>query len=584
MVILPDTGVGNVVDGQYLYTKDLLKLKSMSTGLGPNIFRPATPLRLSAWQEALADHPDRHFSSYILHGISYGFHIGADRALRLRPNLSNMPSVQQHPQLVESQIHAEAKAGRLLGPLPPHLACLVQTNPIGLIPKPHQPGKWRLIVDLSSPTGASVNDAISPDSCHMRYASVLDAAQLILRLGPGTQMAKVDLQNAYRIVPVHPDDHHLLGLRWGQEVYVDTALPFGLRSAPKIFSALADALAWVLHSKGVTYQLHYLDDFLLVGPPNSAECAHSLQLTLLACQELGVPVAAHKTEGPTCRITFLGIQIDSINMELSLPPDKLARITAMVLEWSDKKVATKKQLQSLIGSLSHAATVVIPGRTFLRRLIDTMKIPQRQHHHVRLNRGFQSDIQWWACFLRRWNGRSIVPPQQATHSFWSDASGSWGCGAVSHTLRWFQVQWPDSWQRHHIALKEMIPVVMAVALWGASWSSSTVLAFSDNMAVVCALASGSARDPLLMQLLRCLHFFCAHYQIVIQARHIAGVHNTAADALSRNKHDVFLACLPQAPLTPTTVPQSLVDMLLLNSPDWTSASWRSLFLSILEGH
>ena len=102
-----------------------------------------------------------------------------------------MPSGQQHPQLVESQIHDEATAGRLLGPLPPHLACLVQANPIGLIPKPHQPGKWRLIVDLSLPTGASVNDAISPDSCHMPYASILDAAQLIQHLGPGTQKAKL---------------------------------------------------------------------------------------------------------------------------------------------------------------------------------------------------------------------------------------------------------------------------------------------------------------------------------------------------------------------------------------------------------
>ena len=124
---------------------------------------------------------------------------------------------------------------------------------------------------------------------------------------------------------------------------------------------------------------------------------------------------------------------------------------------------------------------------------------------------------------------------------------------------------------------------MAVAVWGAAWSSYTVLVFSDNMAVVCAISSQSARDLLLMQLLCCLHFFCEHYQIVIQACQIAGILNTAADALSRDKRDVFLACLPQAPLTPSTVPQPLLDMLLLNSPDWTSASWRSLFLSILEG-
>ena len=333
----PDTGIGNVVDGKYLYIQDLLKLEATATGLGPGIFRPATPLRQPAWQRALSSHPDQAFSRYILQGITNGFHIGADRATYFRPNLSNMPSVQQQPQLVEAHLRTEAEAGRLLGPLPLHLARLVQTSPIGLIPKPRQPGKWRLIVDLSSPVGNSVNEAISPDVCHMQYASVLDAARIIRQMGAGSELAKLDLHNAYRMVPVHPDDHPLLGMRWGQDVFIDTALPFGLRSAPKIFAALADALAWILHARWVTIQLHYLDDFLLIGPPNSPAAALALQKTLETCQELGVPVATHKTEGPSCQLTFLGIHMDTVKMELSLLPDKLARISEMVREWSAKK-------------------------------------------------------------------------------------------------------------------------------------------------------------------------------------------------------------------------------------------------------
>ena len=188
------------------------------------------------------------------------------------------------------------------------------------------------------------------------------------------------------MVAVHPDDHGLLGVRWGEEVFIDTALPFGLRSALKIFSAMSDALAWILQARGVTHQLHYLDDFLLLGPPGTSTCARALQCTLDTCQQLGV------TEGPSYQLTFLGIQIDTSKMELSLPPDKLARISATVCEWRGKKAATKRQLQSLIGTLSHAATVVIPGRAFLRRMIDTMKIPKCQHHHVRLNQEFQSDL------------------------------------------------------------------------------------------------------------------------------------------------------------------------------------------------
>ena len=489
---------------------DLFNLEAASTGQGPHNFRPATPLCLPAWRQALANHPDSAFVHYILNGIAHGFHIGAVQFVSSR---RNMPSVQQQPLLVAAHINEELVAGRVLGPLPPHLAKLTHTSSIGLIPKPHQPGKWRLIIDLSSPSGHSINDAISSDHCHMQYASVLDAARLIQQLGVGTLLAKVDLKHAYRIVPVHPDDHPLLGLCWEKEVYIDTALPFGLRSAPKIFSALADALAWILQANGVSYQLHYLDDFLLLGPPDQQTCAQALHRTIQVCQELGVPIAVHKTEGPAPVLPFLGILIDSIRMELSLPPEKGTRITAMVMQWRERKAASKRELQSLIGTLSHAATVVPPGRTFLRRMIETMSIPKCQHHHVRLNAEFQSDIQWWACFLPQWNGRSMFPQAQAAHSFWSDSSGSWGCGAVCNAGHWFQVEWPQSWIQCHIAAKEMVPVVIAVAIWGQAWQSSTIKVRSDNMAVVCALSTGVARDPLLMHLLRCLHFFTAHFKI-----------------------------------------------------------------------
>ena len=147
-------------------------------------------------------------------------------------------SVCQHPQVVEAHIAEEVVRGHLLGPVPRHLVPLRHCSPIGLIPKPQQQGKWQLIVDLSAPAGHSVNDAISPQVAHMRCA----AAQ-IRHLGPGTLMAKVNLKNIYRALPVHADDHPLLAIRWGQDVYLGMALPFGLRSAPEIFFAFANTLA-----------------------------------------------------------------------------------------------------------------------------------------------------------------------------------------------------------------------------------------------------------------------------------------------------------------------------------------------------
>lgn len=560
-------------------------MEATATHTGPKCFKPATPLVLLAWQQALKEHPDPAFVHYILSGLSHGFHIGADRAcLSLRRGPANFASVRQHPQLVEAHIAEEVAAGRLLGPVPDHLVPLCHSSPIGLIPKPHQPGRWRLIVDLSSPAGHSVNDGISPQIVHMHYASVLDAAEIIRHLGPGTVMAKVDLKNAYRVLPVHADDHPLLAIRWDRNMYLDTSLPFGLRSAPKIFSAVADALAWVLHSHGVRHQLHYLDDFLFLGAPASAECAGNLQSALHLCESLGVPVASHKTEGPSTSLTFLGIQLDSVAMQLSLAPDKLARIRGMVLSWRSRRAATKQELQSLIGHLSHAATVVQHGRTFMRRMFDLVKQVKLAHHHVRLSQEFRSDLHWWASFLPRWNGKSILHPPAPQHLVTADASGSWGCGAFGSNGLWFQLQWPQSWARLHIAAKELVPIVIAIAMWGAQWQATTVLIRSDNQVVVASLSSGTAKDALLMHLLRCLHFYLAHFDIRVIARHVAGVENTAADALSRNNLDVFFQHQPQANQHPATVPLALQELLLLKSPDWLSPAWRELFLATLPNH
>ena len=71
-------------------------------------------------------------------------------------------------------------------------------------------------------------------------------------------------------------------------------------------------MMWMLRDKCVTMALHYSDDFLVVGPPRSSDCEQSLKATLALCAELGFPVTSEKTEGPTSRLTFLGIEIDSV--------------------------------------------------------------------------------------------------------------------------------------------------------------------------------------------------------------------------------------------------------------------------------
>ena len=209
-------------------------------------------------------------------------------------------------------------------------------SPIGLIPKPHQVGKWRLIVDLSYPRLHGVNAGISQELASITYTRVDDAVDRIQTLGSGTMLIKMDLESAYRQIPIHPGDHFLLGISWEGRTYVDRALPLGLRSTPKIFSAVADMMAWALHKAGIEHIIHYLDDLFLVAPiTNDGERIRLLALEVFAA--LGIPVAVHKTEGPACSIVFLGILIDSVVGELCLPEDKLQRLWELINIWAERK-------------------------------------------------------------------------------------------------------------------------------------------------------------------------------------------------------------------------------------------------------
>ena len=303
---------------------------------------------------------------------------------------------------------------------------------------------------------------------------------------------------------------------------------------------------------------------------------------MAVCSRLGLPVAPSKVVGPATVLTFLGLEIDTTNQVVRLPQDKLASLKTLLQDWQGRRMPTKRQLQSLIGHLGYAATVVKPGRTFLRHLLDTMKVPSHHNVKVRLNKQCMADILWWSTFLELWNGVSFFGGMPPGQSLISDASGSWGCGAFSTTTgEWFQLRWPELWTDKSIAAKELLPIVIGAALWGKAWTGTRVTFICDNLGVVQALSSRCVRDPHIMHLLRCLSFIEARFDFEHMANHIAGKDNRAADALSRNHIGTFHNLVPHAPRMPLFIPAHLLELLSDPSLDWTDARWARLFSASL---
>ena len=114
----------------------------------------------------------------------------------------------------------------------------------------------------------------------------------------------------------------MMGFQWEDRIYINLRLPFGLRSALFIFSSVADALLWIMQQNGVTWAIHYLDDFLTIGLPYSEECLHDVTIMHTICDKAGMPIEHRKSEGPSTSLVFLGIEIDSVKGVLHLLAEK----------------------------------------------------------------------------------------------------------------------------------------------------------------------------------------------------------------------------------------------------------------------
>ena len=207
-----------------------------------------------------------------------------------------------------------------------------------------------------------------------------DAYAILNLLGTGALMSKIDLKNAFCLIPVHPNDWNLLGICWRNKFNIDTCLPFGLHSVPFIFNQLSVAIHWIFqHKYSVSHLLHYLDNFVTAGAP---DISNNLEAMLSVCQKINAPVKLTKVEGPSTSITFLGIVINTITMTASISSERKQELLSALQSMIERRKCTKQQLLILIGKLSFACKVVPAGRIFLRRMIDLSCSVSRIHHQL----------------------------------------------------------------------------------------------------------------------------------------------------------------------------------------------------------
>ena len=404
---------------------------------------------------------------------------------------------------------------------------------LGAIPKPNS-SDIRLIHDCSQPVGGAVNDYATND--HFRYQTIDDATQMITK---DCYLAKVDLKSAYRSVKIHPSNYQATGLQWKfagdtKPTYLsDTRLPFGAKLAPSIFHRLTQSVRRMMARRGYDTMVVYLDDFLIIAPDFDS-CVQALNILLRLLRRLGFRIAWKKVEGPTQRLTFLGIEINTNDLTLRLPLQKLNELLDLLLSFSAKKRASRRQLESLAGKLAWACRVIKGGRTFLRRILDQLHKLRCPSHKILLSQDFKKDIQWWLTCLPLFNGAiKFVDPRPITdvHIDASNlASGIFHRGDWQYTL--WSCDWPTA-SSLHINHKEVLSVILAARRWGTVWRNSTVHIFTDSTVAMACINHGTSRNPIVMTALRELFWLSVYYNFNMHAIHVPGKDNCVPDAISR---------------------------------------------------
>ena len=204
---------------------------------------PSTPVKVANLSTELKHHPNQQFVTSLLHDLQWGCHVGYTSPCfaRITPNLT---SALLHPDTVSAALAKEVSNGHTAGPFQIPPIQNLQCSPLGVVPK--KDGNWRIIMDLSSPHGSSINYYISKEEFSLHYATFDQALSLVARYGKDALMAKLDIKHAFWLCSVCMEDRELLGTHWQGQYYLDLCLPFGMRSFPYLFNRLSDAFEWLL--------------------------------------------------------------------------------------------------------------------------------------------------------------------------------------------------------------------------------------------------------------------------------------------------------------------------------------------------
>ena len=516
---------------------DLLRAAMVREKGYPNRFGARIPVPSKINIDELEDRLQGYEDREVVEWMRYGWPTGRLPTMAdPDKTFKNHKGATDYPQALERYIDKEMAHQAVIGPLQQiPFPDRVGISPISTRPKKCSTDR-RIIIDLSFPQGASVNDGMIKDNylgwaTELRFPRTDDLALRIFQLGTDARMFKIDLSRYFRQLPLDPGDYSLIGYVINDQLYFDKVIPMGMRTAPYIAQRVTNAIRHI-HEQLQFFLLNYVDDFLGAEHKDRIWKAYEFLTQLL--RNLRIDTAPEKVVQPTSRIEFLGTIFDSQTMTIEVPPDKMEDIKRELGEWEKKTKASRKEMESLIGKLQFAARCVRAGRVFISRMINWLRGTDRKGKH-NIPTEAKKDIAWWREYMATYNGVSIMwlHKEPLADKVIATDSCKKGFGGIAGE-EYFRGRFPKEMQQRNIAELEIIAVIIALKIWGESRLKGQYFWIHvDNEAVATVINSGASRNTALQQALREIAKIAATHEFVIKAKHIPGISNRIPDWLSR---------------------------------------------------
>ena len=385
-------------------------------------------------------------------------------------------------------------------------------------------GEWRPIVNLKR-----LNRHV-----HIDKMTLITPRSVRELLPKDSWATLLDLKDAYFHILIHPDSRKFLRVMWQDQAYQFKRLPFGLSSAPFIFTRLTRPILSHLHGKGVNV-LPYLDDWLILAQ-NQAETADHTRIVLDLFSKLGLIVSPKSVLQPTQTIKWLGIGLNLQDHEFFIPEDKRLEIQTKISDILQKEQISVKGASMIIGKLVFIAPYLPNGMFHLRPLQMWFK---NQAGHQKLDHEMMTITEESRESLLHWSDASFLQkttfvtfPKYQEVTLTTDASDiGWGAHLDQRSVSGV---WPPSTRAWHINAKEMKAVHLAIKAFAHLLISKVIHIKTDNTTVMYQINKGGSTKSLrLLSVLGDIYSLSHKLNSCLIASHIPGKQNIKADLLSR---------------------------------------------------